>query len=207
MVPLAMFGSRPFVGLTILTFLLYGALGGMFVLLPYSLLEAAQYSAIAAGSALLPLPIVIAAGSPLMGKMAARIGPKWPLTVGPLIVAGGFALGLRIGEQVDYWTGVLPFVLGVAIGMAIAVAPLTTAVLSAVEESHTGTASGLNSAVSRTGGLIATALLGAVMAQQGAALVAGFHAACLIGAGAAGLAGLCAFLTLGSGRKPKDSSG
>ena len=203
MVPLAMFGSRPFVGLTILTFLLYGALGGLFVVLPYNLIEAAGYSAVAAGSALLPLPIVIAAGSPLMGKMAARIGPKWPLTFGPLIVAGGFALGLRIGERVDYWTGVLPFVLGVAIGMAIAVAPLTTAVLSAVEESHTGTASGLNSAVSRTGGLIATALLGAVMAQRGAALVAGFHVACLVGAGAAMLAGLCAFVTLGSGPQRK----
>jgi len=197
MVPLAMFGSRPFVGLTVLTFLLYGALGGLFVLLPYALIEAAGYSAIGAGSALLPLPIVIAAGSPLMGKLAARIGPKLPLTLGPLIVAGGFALGLRLDETVDYWTDVLPFILGVSIGMAIAVAPLTTAVLGAVEESHVGTASGLNSAVSRTGGLIATALLGAVMSQQGAALIGGFHMACLVAAAAAAGAALCAFLTLG----------
>ena len=203
MVPLAMFGSRPFVGLTVLTFLLYGALGGLFVLLPYTLIEAAGYAAIAAGSALLPLPIVIAAGSPLMGKLAARIGPKLPLTIGPLIVAGGFALGLRLGETVDYWTGVLPFILGVSIGMAIAVAPLTTAVLGAVEETHVGTASGLNSAVSRTGGLIATALLGAVMSQQGAALIGGFHVACLVGAAAAAGAGLCAFLTLDGGRAQK----
>jgi EmrB/QacA subfamily drug resistance transporter len=205
MVPLAMFGSRAFVGLTILTFLLYGALGGLFVLVPFTLIEAAGYSAVAAGAALLPLPIVIAAGSPLMGKLAERIGPRWPLTLGPLIVAGGFLLGLLVGDGADYWTTVLPFMLAISLGMAIAVAPLTTTVLSAVEQSHVGTASGLNSAVSRTGGLIATALLGAVLARQGSELVAGFHGACIASAVAAALAGLCAWLTLGSGT-PKEAT-
>ena len=196
MVPLAMFGSKAFAGLTILTFLLYGALGGLFVLVPYILIESAGYSAVAAGSALLPLPIVIAAGSLLMGKLAARIGPRWPLTIGPLIVAGGFLLGRLVGAEGSYWTSVLPFILGVSIGMAVAVAPLTTSVLSAVEESHVGTASGLNSAVSRTGGLIVTALIGAVLAREGAALVEGFHQACIAGAAMAAAAGLCAWLTL-----------
>jgi len=198
MVPLDLFGSRPFVGLTVLTFLLYGALGGLLVLLPFALIEAAGYSALTAGSALLPLPIVIAVGSPLMGKLAARIGPRWPLTIGPLVVAGGFLLGLRIGADSDYWTTVLPSILAISAGMAIAVAPLTTAVLSAVDESHAGTASGLNSAVSRTGGLIATALLGAVLAQQGQGLIEGYHGASLVGAALAFATSLCAFLTLGS---------
>ena len=199
MVPLAMFGSRAFVGLTILTFLLYGALGGLFVVVPFTLIEAAGYDAMGAGAALLPLPIVIAAGSPVMGKLAERIGPRWPLTIGPLIVAGGFLLGLGIGDGAGYWTSVLPFMLAISLGMAIAVAPLTTTVLSAVAQSHVGTASGLNSAVSRTGGLIATALLGAVLARHGAGLVEGFHQACIASAVAAAVAGLCALWTLGGG--------
>ena len=117
-----------------------------------------------------------------------------------MIVAGGFLLGLRLGGEGSYWTSVLPFMLGVSIGMAIAVAPLTTAVLGAVDQDHVGTASGLNSAVSRTGGLIVTALLGAVLSRQGAALVGGFHDACLVGAAMAAAAGVCAWLTLGGGR-------
>jgi EmrB/QacA subfamily drug resistance transporter len=196
MVPLDLFGSRAFVGLTILTFLLYGALGGLFVLLPYTLIEAAEYSAVGAGLALLPLPILIAGGSPLMGKLAARIGPRWPLTIGPLIVAGGFLLGLRLAAEGNYWTTVFPSILGVSIGMTIAVAPLTTAVLGSIDAHHTGTASGLNSAVSRSGGLIATALLGVVLAQQGEGLIAGYRAASVAGAAAAFAAALCALLTL-----------
>jgi EmrB/QacA subfamily drug resistance transporter len=201
MVPLGMFGARAFVGLTLYTFLLYGALGGLMLLLPYTLIEAGGYSAAAAGAALLPLPIIIALGSPMMGKAAARIGPRWPLTAGPLLVAGGFALALRIGGDGSYWTEVLPAIAAISAGMAIAVAPLTTAVLSAVEESHVGTASGLNSAVARGGGLIAVALLGIVLSRQGAALVDGFHGAALAGAAIALLSSLTAFATLGQRRR------
>jgi EmrB/QacA subfamily drug resistance transporter len=196
MVPLALFGSRSFVGLTLLTLLLYGAFGGLMVLLPYVLIQAAGYSAMAAGAAMLPLPILIAAGSPLMGRLAARIGPRWPLTLGPALVAVGFVAALRIGASQPYWTSVLPMVLLLSFGMAVAVAPLTTAVLESVDRSHTGTASGLNSAVARTGGLIATALLGLVLARRGPALIAAFHGAALIGAAAALAAGLSAFLLL-----------
>lgn len=196
MVPLAMFGSLVFIGLTLFTFLLYGALGGLMLLLPYVLIEAGGYSPTMAGAALLPLPIVIAAGSPLMGRVAARIGPRWPLTIGPAIVAAGFALLLLIEPNADYWTGILPSLLAISAGMAIAVAPLTTAVLSAVEESHVGTASGLNSAVSRTGGLIAVAMLGGVLSQSGAALIGGFHGAALIGAAMAATSALIALVTL-----------
>jgi predicted MFS family arabinose efflux permease len=160
------------------------------------LIQAGGYSSLAAGAAMLPLPILIAIGSPLMGRVAARIGPRWPLTVGPCLVAVGFVLALRIGDGGLYWTSVLPMVLLLSFGMAVAVAPLTTAVLEAVDRRHTGTASGLNSAVARTGGLVATALLGAVLGRQGAALVAAFHAAALVGAAGALAAGLSAFLLL-----------
>jgi EmrB/QacA subfamily drug resistance transporter len=205
MVPLGMFGARAFVGLTVFTFLLYGALGGLMLLLPYVLIEGAHYSAVTAGAALLPLPIIIAIGSPLMGKLAARIGPRWPLAIGPLLVAGGFALMLTIDAEAHYWTTVLPSILLISAGMAIAVAPLTTAVLSAVEESHVGTASGLNSAVARGGGLIAVALLGIVLSQQGNALIAGFHGAALAGAALALVSSLIAFATLGA--KPSRGTG
>jgi EmrB/QacA subfamily drug resistance transporter len=201
MVPLAMFGARAFVGLTLFTFLLYGALGGLMLLLPYVLIEAAGYGATQAGLALLPLPIVIGLASPMMGKIAARIGPHWPLTLGPLIVAGGFGLALLTTSERDYWTGVLPSLLAISIGMAIAVAPLTTAVLGSVDKTHVGTASGLNSAVARGGGLIATALLGIVLSQQGAALIVGFHGAAMVGVGLALASSLIAFLTLGGSRK------
>jgi predicted MFS family arabinose efflux permease len=164
------------------------------------LIQAGGYSSLEAGAAMLPLPVLIAAGSPLMGKLAARIGPRWPLTVGPMLVAAGFVLGLRIGANQPYWTSVLPVMLLLSLGMAVAVAPLTTAVLEAVDRRHTGTASGLNSAVARTGGLVATALLGIVLGREGTALIAGFHVAALVGAAAALAAGLCAFLLLESGR-------
>jgi EmrB/QacA subfamily drug resistance transporter len=201
MVPLSLFASRSFVGLNLLTLLLYGAFGGLMVLLPYTLIQAGGYSAIAAGAALLPLPILIALASPLMGRLAARLGPRLPLTVGPLLVAGGFLLALRI-KGGDYWGEIFPTVLALSLGMAIAVAPLTTAVLATVDSRHTGTASGFNSAVARTGGLIATALLGVALSQSGAALVAAFHETAIACALASVAGALSAFLLL-EGRSGK----
>ena len=183
MMPLSVFASRSFVGLTLLTVLLYGALGGLFVLLPYMLIEVAHYSAAAAGAALLPLPVVLSITSPLMGGLAGRIGPRLPLGIGSLVVAAGMLLMLRIGPTADYWAKVLPALLVVAFGLSGAVAPLTAAVLNAVDAEHTGSASGLNSAVARTGALIATALLGSVLAASGNALITALHGAAVIGAG------------------------
>jgi len=200
MAPLALFGSRGFIGLTLLTLLLYGALGGLLTLVPYVLMQAAGYSGTAAGAALLPFPLILAVTSPLMGGLAGRIGARIPLTVGPIIVAVGFLLTLRISAEGSYWTTVLPAILVIAIGMAGAVAPLTTAVLASVDAKHTGSASGLNSAVARTGGLIATALLGGVLAASGAQLVAGFQIAAVVCAVASVGAGLSAFLLVGGKR-------
>ncbi|WP_421989459.1 MFS transporter [Qipengyuania sp.] len=189
MMPLALFGGTCVVSLNLLTFLLYGALGGMLLILPYLLIESAGYSPTMAGLAIMPFPLLIGLGSPLMGGMAQRTGVRLPLTIGPLVVAGGLLLGLRIGPESSYWASILPSIAAIGIGMAIAVAPLTSAVMAAVEDSYTGTASGLNNAVSRTGGLIAVALMGSVLAMSGEALFDGFHAALYAMAGAAALAG------------------
>lgn len=202
MAPLALFGSRGFIGLTLLTALLYGALGGLLTLIPYVLMQAAGYSGTAAGAALLPFPLILAVSSPLMGGLAGRIGSRIPLTVGPLVVAAGFLLTLRIDAEGSYWTTVLPAILVIAIGMAGAVAPLTTAVLASVDARHTGSASGLNSAVARTGGLVATALLGGVLAASGAELVAGFRMAAVICAVASVAAGLSAWLLVAGKPRP-----
>ena len=92
MMPLALFGSGTFIGLTLLTLFLYGALGALTVLMPYLLIRTSGYSGTQAGAALLPLAIILAVLSPLMGKLAGRIGPRWPLSIGPLGVAAGFLL-------------------------------------------------------------------------------------------------------------------
>jgi EmrB/QacA subfamily drug resistance transporter len=198
MMPLQLFASKSFVGLTIFTFLLYGALGELFVLVPYLLIKEAGYSATAAGAALLPLPLVLSATSPVAGAFASRSGPRLPLAIGPLIVAAGFLLALRIDAGANYWSDVLPMILVIAFGMSAAVAPLTTAVLTSVDSRHTGSASGLNSAVARTGGLVATALLGSALAAQGDHLLSAFHAAMVAGAVSCIAASLSAFALLAS---------
>lgn len=196
MMPLKLFGSRAFVGLTILTFLLYGALGGLLVLLPFTLIEAGGYTSLQAGLALLPFAIVIGSASRPMGRLAERVGPRLPLTLGPLITAVGFGLLLLVRSNGGYWLTVFPAMVVVAIGMAGAVAPLTTAVIASVDGRHTGTASGLNSAVARTGGLIATALSGAVLAKHGPDLVIAFHQAAIAGAALAAASAAVAWFTL-----------
>ncbi|GAA4009922.1 MFS transporter [Sphingomonas humi] len=201
MMPLSMFTNRCFAGTNLLTFLLYGAFGAVMLLLPYVLIEAAGYSPLEAGLAMTPLAIVIALASPLMGKLAARIGGRVPLTAGPLVVAAGMALATRIDATGGYALTVLPAVVVLAAGMALAVAPLTTTVLSAVDQRHAGTASGFNSAVARTGGLIATALLGAVLMSEGEALVGAFHTALLVGAAVSIAAGAAAFFSIAPTRK------
>jgi len=198
MMPLGMFGDRCFIGLNLLTFLLYGAFGAAMLLVPYVLIEAGGYSPVQAGMALLPLPILISIGSPIMGQLAMRIGPRTPLAIGPLVVGAGMLLGLRIVTDSPYWTVVMPAIAVMALGMAIAVAPLTASVLGSVDPKHTGMASGFNSAVARIGGLIATALLGVVLSRQGEQLIGGFHSALVASAIVGGAASLTAITLLGS---------
>ena len=197
MMPLGLFKGRCFSGLNLLTFLLYGAFGAGMLLIPYVLITSGGYSPVQAGLAMLPLPILMTAASPAMGGLAARVGPRLPLTIGPVVVAVGMALAFLIREDASYWMGTFPTILVMALGMTIAVAPLTSSVLGSVEEQHVAMASGFNSAVARTGGLIATALLGSVLASQGAALFAGFHVAMFVSAAVAALAGIVALTMLG----------
>jgi len=190
-----MFTDRCFSGLNLLTFLLYGAFGAAMLLLPYVLISAGGYSPVQTGLAMLPLPILLSVASPPMGQFASRIGPRWFLIIGPLMVAAGMLLGRRIGADSNYWTSVFPAMTVMAAGMAIAVAPLTAAVLGSVDGQRVGTASGFNNAVSRTGGLIATALLGVVLSREGEALIAGFHLS-LVGAAVAAVGASLAALVL-----------
>ena len=196
MVPLGLFRNRCFSALNLMTFLLYGAFGAAMLLIPFVLIEAGGYSPVQAGLSLLPLSILIGLGSPAMGRLAARIGPRWPLTVGPIVAGAGLALLARIAESQSYWTHAFPAILLMSIGMALAVAPLTSTVLASVDRHQTGMASGLNSALSRLGGLIAVAMLGAVLGASGEALLHAFASTAMILGLVAAAGGVAAFFGL-----------
>jgi EmrB/QacA subfamily drug resistance transporter len=203
MMPTGLFADRCFDGLNLMTLLLYGAFGAVMLLVPYVLIDAGGYSPVEAGLALLPLPILLTIGSPIMGQLSERIGPHLPLTIGPIVVAGGMLLALRIQADASYWTTVLPAISVMALGMAVAVAPLTSAVLGSVEEKHVAMASGFNSAVARIGGLVATALLGVVLSKEGSALMPGFHGAMIASAMVAAAASAVAWFSLRSSKSPR----
>ena len=159
MMPLELFRSPTFSGVNLLTLLLYGGLGGGFFFLPFLLIQARGDSATAAGAAYLPFTVVVSLLSRWSGGLIDRFGARWPLIIGPAIAAGSFALLAE--SRGPYWTILAPMaVLG--LGMAVTIAPLTTAVLNAVPAHRTGVASGINNAVASVGSLLVIALLGSV---------------------------------------------
>ncbi|MEM9234706.1 MAG: MFS transporter, partial [Pseudomonadota bacterium] len=201
MMPLALFGTASFSGISLLTLFLYAALGGLIVVLPYMLISAFGFSATAAGAAILPFPLIIGTLSRNAGSLAVRIGISRILTIGPVMVAAGFLLLARMPvEGFSYWLHVLPGLVVMSLGMALSVAPLTTAVMNAVSDDRVGIASGVNNAISRIAGLVATALIGLVLVRAetaGDALVSGFRGAALVGAGLAVLSAISAVLLIG----------
>ena len=197
MLPLVLFKSQTFSGINGMTFLLYAALGGAFFLLPFELIRAHGYSAASAGAALLPMSAGLVVLSPLAGRLAARIGARPLLIAGPLLVAAGFALLAWRAAVGNYWTGVFPGLVVLALGAGMAVAPLTDTALSAVDDAFEGAAAGVNNAVARVAGLLAVALLGFVIGgDDPRAISEGYRIAMFVAAGASLAAALAAGLTI-----------
>ncbi|MEV6480848.1 MFS transporter [Streptomyces sp. NPDC051576] len=159
MMPLDIFASRQFTAVNLVTVCVYAAFSGFFFLAALQLQVVAGYSALQAGTALLPTTALMLLFSARSGELAQRIGPRIPLTVGPLLCAAAMLLMLRVGPNASYLTDVLPALLVMGTGMVTLVAPLTATVLASVDTARAGLASGINNAAARAAGLIAVAAL------------------------------------------------
>jgi EmrB/QacA subfamily drug resistance transporter len=202
MLPLDIFKSRQFTAANLVTFVVYGALGGALFLLPLQLQRAAGFSPLQAGSALVPFTLVMLLNSARAGRLAQRIGPRLPMTIGPIIAGVGLMLLVRIGPDASYIPDVLPGILVFALGMSFTVAPLTATVLAAASEEHAGVASAVNNEVARVAGLVAVAALPIAVGLTAASytnpakLTDGFHAAVMVAGVLCIAGGVLAWLTI-----------
>ena len=202
MLPLTIFRTRQFSAANAVTFVVYGALGGALFLVPVVLQVVSGYSALAAGTAMLPLTAIMLALSARSAALSARIGPRLQMTVGPIVIGLGMVLFTRVNGDGNYLTQVLPAVIVLGLGLACNVAPLTATALSAAPAEHSGIASAVNNDVARAASLIAVAVLPALAGISGdvfqnpAGLTSGFHTAVLIAGGAAAAGGLLAAATI-----------
>jgi EmrB/QacA subfamily drug resistance transporter len=207
--PLYLFTSTQFSATNVVTFVVYGALGGALFLLPIQLQQVSGYTPLQAGISLLPVTAVMLALSARSGALAARIGPRLQMSLGPVLVGLGLALFTRIEPTGEYLTQVLPAVTVLGLGLAVTVAPLTATALATVPARHAGVASAVNNDVARAAALIAVAILPAAAGITSAAYLdppqfaAGFHTAAVICAAACILAGALAAATIRNGPAPK----
>ena len=171
MMPLSLFASRNFAVGNAATLTMYAGLGGVLFFVALYLQQVAGYSALAAGAAFLPLTAMMFFLSRRFGALADRLGPRFFMGVGPLIAGVGLALMVRLDASADYATQLLPALVVFGLGLSMTVAPLTATVLAAVEERHAGVASGVNNAIARIAGLLAIAVLGAVVSGRFATVV------------------------------------
>jgi EmrB/QacA subfamily drug resistance transporter len=199
MMPLDIFSSAQFSAANATTLAVYFALGGAMFLLVLQLQRVLGYSALEAGVAFLPVTLLLLLLSPRAGALSQRIGPRIPMTIGPIIVGIGLALMTRIEAGSTYVSAVLPAALVFGFGLSLTVAPLTSAVLAAVETRHAGLASGVNNAVARIAGLLAVAMLPFLSGISGEdaldadVFASGFRSAVLISAALCVVGGLVSF--------------
>jgi EmrB/QacA subfamily drug resistance transporter len=207
MLELSLFSSTQFTATNVVTFVVYGAIGGALFLLPIQLQQVSGYSPLQAGISLLPVTAITLVLSSRSGALASRIGPRLQMSVGPVLVGAGIALFALIGQGGDYLTEVLPGVLVFGFGLAVTVAPLTSTALAAVPAEHAGMASAVNNDVARAASLIAVALLPAAGGITGdvylhpAEFSTGFHTASFISAGLCVLGGVLAAVTIRNPRR------
>ncbi|MFD2353180.1 MFS transporter [Nonomuraea ferruginea] len=196
LVPVGLFADRVFSAVNAVTLVMYGAMGVVFFLLAVQLQVVSGFSPLAAASALLPVTALMLLLSPRADELAKRHGPRWPMTGGILLAGVGFVLMSTIGADVSYALVVLPAVTVFGLGLSAAVAPLTATVLATADDRHAGTASGINNAVARTGGLLAVAAVPPLVGLVGdafrnpAVFDAGFRRAMLVSAVMMGVAAL-----------------
>ena len=202
MLPLSLFAERQFAATNAVTFIVYAALTGATFLLPVVLQVVSGYSPLASGLALLPLTVIMLALSARSGQLAARIGPRLQLSVGPVVAGAGLALLTLATSGSSYVVHVLPAVVVFGLGLAITVAPLTATAMSSAPAAHSGIASAVNNDVARFGGLLAVAVLPALAGITGTAylhpdaLAAGFRTAVLISGAMCAAGGLLAAVTI-----------
>jgi EmrB/QacA subfamily drug resistance transporter len=200
MVALGVFRSRQFSGANLTTFAVYGGLGVTTFLVVVYLQTRLGYTPLEAGASLLPLTILMLLFSARVGALAQRIGPRLPMTVGPIVAGAGMALYALVEPGRSFWVSVLPAATVMAVGMTITVAPLTATVLAAVEDRHAGLASAINNAVARIGSLLAIAVVpsvaGVAVGGKAVDLDSGFGMAMMIAGALAAAGGVVAWFTI-----------